>query len=293
MDIKQLEYFICVAELLNFTKAAEKLYISQTAISQQIKSLEDSLNVTLFIRNNRKVSLTPAGEAFYKKSKLIVNDVNEAINEAVKTASGYNGSLKIGFTSGHSTFIIYNLVKRFLIKYPDIDITILDDNFGNLYEDLNNKNLDLVFSVDFNLKEIRNFRFLHLNSDYLYVIMNKDHPLSQRKSLCRSDLKDEKFVFMNRKEVPLGYDKFVSNCINAGFSPNIVKHCNSLESLSLLIKLGIGITILPKFHIDDFEDDLIFIPLRNEEFKIDNVLIWNEFNSNPTVNLFLKHLESL
>lgn len=293
MDIKQLEYFICVAELLNFTKAAEKLYISQTAISQQIKSLEDSLNVKLFIRNNRKVSLTPAGEAFYKKSKLIVNDVNEAINEAVKTASGYNGSLKIGFTSGHSTFIIYNLVKRFLIKYPDIDITILDDNFGNLYEDLNNKNLDLVFSVDFNLKEIRNFRFLHLNSDYLYVIMNKDHPLSQRKSLCRSDLKDEKFVFMNRKEVPLGYDKFVSNCINAGFSPNIVKHCNSLESLSLLIKLGIGITILPKFHIDDFEDDLIFIPLRNEEFKIDNVLIWNEFNSNPTVNLFLKHLESL
>lgn len=293
MDIKQLEYFICVAELLNFTKAAEKLYISQTAISQQIKSLEDSLNVTLFIRNNRKVSLTPAGEAFYKKSKLIVNDVNEAINEAVKTASGYNGSLKIGFTSGHSTFIIYNLVKRFLIKYPDIDITILDDNFGNLYEDLNNKNLDLVFSVDFNLKEIRNFRFLHLNSDYLYVIMNKDHPLSQRKSLCRSDLKNEKFVFMNRKEVPLGYDKFVSNCINAGFSPNIVKHCNSLESLSLLIKLGIGITILPKFHIDDFEDDLIFIPLRNEEFKIDNVLIWNEFNSNPTVNLFLKHLESL
>lgn len=293
MDIKQLEYFICVAELLNFTKAAEKLYISQTAISQQIKSLEDSLNVKLFIRNNRKVSLTPAGEAFYKKSKLIVNDVNEAINEAVKTASGYNGSLKIGFTSGHSTFIIYNLVKRFLVKYPDIDITILDDNFGNLYEELNNKNLDLVFSVDFNLNEIKNFKFLHLNSDYLHVIMNKDHPLSHYKSLCRSDLKNEKFVFMDRKEVPLGYDKFVSNCIQAGFSPNIVKHCNSLESLSLLIKLGIGITILPKFHIDDFEDDLIFIPLKNEEFKIDNVLIWNEFNSNPTVDLFLKHLESL
>ena len=263
MDIKQLEYFICVAELLNFTKAAEKLYISQTAISQQIKSLEDSLNVKLFIRNNRKVSLTPAGEAFYKKSKLIVNDVNEAINEAVKTASGYNGSLKIGFTSGHSTFIIYNLVKSFLVKYPDIDITILDNNFGNLYEDLNNKNLDLVFSVDFDLKNIENFKFLHINSDYLYVIMNKEHSLAHHETLCRSDLKNEKFVFMDRKEVPLGYDKFISNCINAGFSPNIVKHCNSLESLSLLIKLGIGITILPKFHIDDFESDLIFVPLNN------------------------------
>ena len=293
MDIKQLEYFICVAELLNFTKAAEKFYISQTAISQQIKSLENSLNVKLFIRNNRKVCLTPAGESFYKKSKLIVNDLNEAISEAVKTASGYNASLKIGFTSGHSTSIIYNLIKSFLIKYPDIDITILDNNFSNLYEDLNNKNLDLVFSVNFDLKNIKNFKFLHINSDYPYVIMNKEHPLANHKTICRSDLKNEKFVFIDRKESSLGYDKFISNCINAGFSPNIVKHCNSLESLSLLIKLGIGITILPKFHINDFEDDLIFIPLANEVFKIDNVLIWNESNSNPTVDLFLKHLESL
>lgn len=293
MDIKQLEYFICIAELLNFTKAAEKFYISQTAMSQQIKCLEDSLNVKLFTRNNRKVSLTPAGQVFYKKCKSIVNDVDNAINETIKTASGYNGSLKIGFTSGHSTSIIYNLVKSFLKKYPDIDITILDSNLGNLYEDLNNKNLDLVFSLNFNLTDIKNLKFLHINSDYLYVIMNKDHPFAHYKTLCRSDLKNEKFVFMDRKEIPLGYDKFISNCITAGFSPNIVKHCNSLESLSLLIKLGIGITILPKFHISNFENDLIFIPLKNEDFKIDNVLIWNDSNLNPTVDLFLKHIESL
>lgn len=293
MDIKQLEYFICIAEVLNFTKAAEKFYISQTAMSQQIKCLEDSLNVKLFTRNNRKVSLTPAGQVFYKKCKSIVNDVDNAINETIKTASGYNGSLKIGFTSGHSTSIIYNLLKSFLKKYPDVDITILDSNLGNLYEDLNNKNLDLVFSVNFNLTDIKNFKFLHINSDYLYVIMNKDHPFAHYKTLCRSDLKNEKFVFLDRKEVPLGYDKFISNCITAGFSPNIVKHCNSLESLSLLIKLGIGITILPKFHVANFENDLIFIPLKNEEFKIDNVLIWNDSSLNPTIDLFLKHIESL
>lgn len=293
MDIKQLEYFICIAEVLNFTKAAEKFYISQTAMSQQIKCLEDSLNVKLFTRNNRKVSLTPAGQVFYKKCKSIVNDVDNAINETIKTASGYNGSLKIGFTSGHSTSIIYNLLKSFLKKYPDVDITILDSNLGNLYEDLNNKNLDLVFSVNFNLTDIKNFKFLHINSDYLYVIMNKDHPFAHYKTLCRSDLKNEKFVFLDRKEVPLGYDKFISNCITSGFSPNIVKHCNSLESLSLLIKLGIGITILPKFHVADFENDLVFIPLKNEEFKIDNVLIWNDSSLNPTIDLFLKHIESL
>lgn len=293
MDIKQLEYFTCAAELLNFTKVAEKFYISQTAISQQIKSLEDSLNVKLFIRNNRKVSLTPAGEAFYKRSKVIINDINEATHEALIIASGYNGSLKIGFTSGHSTFVVYKFLKGFLNKYPNIDINIIDDNFGNLYDDLNNKNLDLLFSVDFNLNNIENFKFLHLNSEPLYVIMNKFHPLAKSKVLNRADLKKEKFVFMYRKEVPLGYDTFVSNCMEFGFSPNIVKHCNSLESLSLLIKLGIGITILPKFHVSDFENDLRFIPLKNEMFKIDNVLIWNEGNISPTVNLFLNYLNSL
>lgn len=293
MYTKQLEYFISAAELLNFTKVAEKFYISQTAISQQIKSLEESLNVKLFIRNNRKVSLTPAGEAFYKRSKDIINDINEATHEALIIASGYNGSLKIGFTSGHSTFVVYKFLKGFLKKYPNIDISIIDDNFGNLYDNLNNKDLDLVFSVDFNLNTIKNFKFLYLNSEPLYVIMNKSHPFAKSKTLNRDDLKKEKFVFMYRKEVPLGYDTFINNCMEFGFSPNIVKHCNSLESLSLLIKLGIGITILPKFHIPDFENDLCFIPLKNEVFKIDNVLIWNDDNVNATVKLFLDYLNSL
>lgn len=290
MDFKQLKYFICIAEVLNFTKAAEKFYISQTAMSQQIKSLEDSLNIKLFTRNNRKVSLTPAGEVFYKKCKLIVRDIDNAVNEAVKTASGYTGSLKIGFTSGHSTPLIYELIKNFIKKYPNIDINILDSNLSNLYEGLNNKDLDLVFSINFNLSDSNNLKFLSLNSEYLYVIMNKTHPLAKNTLLSWSDLKNEKFIFMNRKEISLGYDKFISNCIKYGFSPNIIKHCNSLESLSLLIKLGFGISILPKFNIYNIEDDLIFIPLENEQFEINNVLIWNDSNLNPTADLFLKEL---
>ena len=106
MDIKQLEYFICAAELLNFTKAAEKFYISQTAISQQIKSLEESLNVQLFVRSNRKVMLTPAGKVFFEKAKIVVNEINDAVDAAGKANSGYNGTLKIGFTRGHNPYIM-------------------------------------------------------------------------------------------------------------------------------------------------------------------------------------------
>lgn len=291
MDIKQLEYFICAAELLNFTKAAEKFYISQTAISQQIKSLEESLNIQLFVRSNRKVMLTPAGKVFFEKAKIVVNEMNDAVNAAVKANSGYNGTLKIGFTRGHNPYIVYKLTKKFIEKYPDIDITIVDDNLGTLYNNLSAKNLDLIFSIDFNLKDLKDFECMPINSEPIYAIMNDDHPMSKLTKVHRSDLKDENFVFIKRSEVPAGYDKMISNCIKSGFSPNIVKHCNSLESLSLLIKLGIGITLFPKFQLSDLTDSLAFIPLEGEDECINHVLIWNKLNSNPAVEIFLNSIK--
>lgn len=290
MDTRQLEYFITAAELLNFTKAAEKFYISQTAISQQIKSLEDSLNVQLFIRSNRKVTLTSAGKTFLKRAKAIIHEMNDAITETLRTASGYSGSLKIGFTRGHSPYIVYKLTKKIIEKYPDIDITIVDSNLGDLYDKLSSQELDLVFSIDFNLKNIHDFESAPINSEPVYAIMNKNHPLSKLSKVYRSDLKDEKFVFIKRSEAPAGYDQMISNCIKQGFSPNIVKHCNSLESLSLLIKLGIGISLFPRFQLSDLTDSLVFIPLEGEDEYIQHVLIWNKVNTNPAVNLFLDTL---
>lgn len=291
MDIKQLEYFIAAAELSNFTKAAKKFYISQTAISQQIKSLEESLNVQLFTRSNRTVSLTPAGETFFKRAKQIINDLNNAIDETLKSNLGFNGSLKIGFTRGHNSYILYKSTQNFMNMYPDVDISIIDDNLGILYDKLNNNELDLVFSIDFNIKDLKNFQSIPIYSEPVYAIMNDNHPLANSKKLHRADLKDEKFVFLRRDEVPTGYDTMISKCIKSGFSPNIVKHCNSLESLSLLVKLGIGVTFFPKFQFSDLTDSLKFIPLDGETELINHVLIWNKSNTNPSIELFLKTIE--
>ncbi|MBE6062916.1 MAG: LysR family transcriptional regulator [Clostridium butyricum] len=291
MDIKQLEYFIAAAELLNFTKAAKKFFISQTAISQQIKSLEETLNVQLFIRSNRTVSLTPAGKTFFKRAKKIVSDLNNAIDETTKSNLGYNGSLKIGFTRGHSPHILYKSTRKFMDMYPEVDIDIVDENVGALYDKLNSNTLDLIFSIDFNLKELKNFESIPIYSEPVYAIMNANHPLANSKKLLRSDLKNEKFVFIKREEAPNGYDNMISKCIKSGFSPNIVKHCNSLESLSLLIKLGVGVTLFPKFQLSDLTDSLKFIPIESDTELINHVLIWNNTNTNPAVNLFLNMLE--
>ena len=290
MDTKQLEYFIAVAELLNFTKAAKKFYISQTAISLQIKSLEELLKVQLFIRNNRNVKLTPAGQSFYSESKLILNKINEAIDTTTKIASGHDGILKIGFIRGHSTNIIYNSLQKFRLEFPNIDISIVDANIGTLCEQLDNKSLDFIFGINFNLEQYKNFKWMLLSNDPIYAIMCNNHPLSKKLKLNRSDLKNEKLLFIDRSEAPEGFDGMITNCIQSGFSPKIVKQCNSLDSLLLMVRLGIGITIFPKFTSNDLTDNLTFIPLDGVNEYINNVLIWNIANSNPTIKLFLNYI---
>lgn len=101
MDIRQLRYFITVAEHLNFTKAANQLYVAQSAISQQIADLEDQVGVKLFIRNKRSVKLTPAGSVFLKEAIEIVEKTSGAIEKAKQTDEGIIGSLSIGFLAVH------------------------------------------------------------------------------------------------------------------------------------------------------------------------------------------------
>ena len=119
MNTKQLEYFISVAETLSFTKTAEKFYISQTAITQQIKSLEEQIQVTLFIRNKRRVELTPAGKVFLCEAKTIVKNINDAIMKTQQFANGFFGTLNIGVLIGYEKNKLQQYLKVFSKTYPD------------------------------------------------------------------------------------------------------------------------------------------------------------------------------
>lgn len=291
MDTRQLEYFLSVAELLNFTKAAEKFYISQTAISQQIKSLEESLGVQLLIRNSRKVVLTPAGETFYKEAKFIVQQMDTAIKNTIKTASGYKGKLRIGFIRGNNIPSLHSLLCKFHSQFPEIDITFTDDNIENLCEQLSNKSLDLIFSIDFNLEEYEKFSWRLLDKEPIYAIMNINHALARKIKLKRSDLKNEHFVFLNRSVSHYGFDKMISCFVKSGYSPKIVKHCSSIETILLMVELGIGITLLPKSTSIPENYNLIHIPLEGSDEYVNSVLVWHDDNINPTIDLFLKSID--
>ena len=156
MEFQQLVYFISSAEHRSFTKAAEKLFISQTAISQQILALERNLKVKLFHRTKRGVELTSAGKILYQEAKKIVELNYKAEEKMKQVALGYQGIIGIGI-SFYDVPFLPELLRTFKKKYPRIHINLNRDNLHKLNQDLENGKIDVAFTSLVGLKRLRVF----------------------------------------------------------------------------------------------------------------------------------------
>lgn len=144
--IKQIKYFQAVVRCKSFTEAAEECFISQSAISQQIRALEHELGVKLLNRENRKISLTPAGEHFYRKSLVLIADFERMCNETVRIANKDRAELRIGYLKCYSGQEFRMAVAEFSEKYPDVSVQIINGNHEELYTALREGGVDLILS---------------------------------------------------------------------------------------------------------------------------------------------------
>ena len=144
--IKQMKYFQAVVKFKSFTRAADECYISQSAISQQIQALEKELGVHLLYRKGRKFSLTPAGEFFYKKSLVLVNDFDRLCRETLNIANGDDQKISIGYLRNLNKTELIQTVAEFNGKYPEISIELVQGTHEELYELLRSDKVDMVIS---------------------------------------------------------------------------------------------------------------------------------------------------
>ena len=164
MLFRQIEYFQAIIETGNFYQAAEKCNVSQSAISQQIKKLEQELGVKLLDRHNRTFSLTPAGEHFYRKSLILISDVEQIKRETKRIAAGDHAILRIGYYKGYHSNELSEAVAEFSSKYPTVEVSIIVGSHEELYKALENDKVDLVLS-----DQRRAFSDLY-NNEILYSI---------------------------------------------------------------------------------------------------------------------------
>ena len=288
MNMRRLECFMAVAECLNFTAAAKRVFIGQSALSQQIAALEDELGTKLFDRTKHSVRMTIAGEILYTESRAIFSQIDEAIQKVRLANSGSLGSLKIGFLAMVVIPFLPQVAAAFLRRHPRIDLNLLPLYQGKIQEDLINGKLDLAFTRPHGLPD-PGFVCQTVYADTLAVAMRHDHPLASHDRINFSLLASEPFITYPKDVSPHLLDRILRLCAKAGFTPNIVKQSNRIESLLFLIEAGAGIGILnrriEKIHLNK---NVRFVDIdSDEDISNDLVLSWKSSNVNPAISFFV------
>lgn len=286
MNIHQIEYFVSAAENLNFTKAARIHFVSQTAITQQIKSLENQLNTNLFERSGPHIKLTTAGEIYLEEAKTILQQINNAKRKIELVSNGYSGNIKIGFLKGCEQLGFSTLISEFKQTYPGISFQFQRFDYSQLFSTLHNKSNDIILNMkpsDFSDDDIQ---CLDYKISSLYVVLSIDHPLAYKTSLIRTELKDETFIIINTSEALITH--IFNEFMAFHFLPKKTIYVNDVESLLLTISSHSGIAIIPEYdlHLLAGFPTLRTIPLGSKEDIITSSFFWNKENANPAIKHF-------
>lgn len=283
-----------LAKCLNFTKAAMNLYLAQPALSQQIADLEKQLGVTLFERNSRSVTLTPAGEILQNACPSILMKLEEIEKQLLRAKAGLRGSVKIGYTVVFQP-ILSRLLQEFRQLYPDIALDIYTDQLSVLKGALDSGDIDLAFTW-INHKELpqkRPLAYHVLWKEDLCLVLRKDHPFVTSDSPDYSLLENDTFIMS--EDVPnIGFRRIAFETANDIGLP--IKHqvtSKQFATIIVQVETGMGVSILPAWMKNyDFysSDNIVFIPIK--EKCLDFGVVWFEDSKNAAIPLFLDLLGS-
>jgi DNA-binding transcriptional LysR family regulator len=189
LELRQLRYFLAVAEELNFTRAAERLHLAQQAMSASIRRLEEQLGVPLFVRSTRRVELTSAGEVLVDGARAVVAAASDALERVRQVSEGRSGRLTIGFsTAAGGVPIVREIIRRFSEGAPDVDIRTVEHDFSDPSAGLADGSVQVAFI--FGPLPVEGLAALTLLEEDRLVALRPEHPLAQRDRLEADELRE-------------------------------------------------------------------------------------------------------
>jgi DNA-binding transcriptional LysR family regulator len=194
-----MEYLQAVVETGSFYEAAEKCHVSQSAISQQIKKLEDELDVMLLERHNRTFTLTPAGEHFYKKSVIINSDIKQLIRETKRIDNKDVATLRLGVYKGYHGNEFSEAIADFSEKYPSVKISVMNGSHDDLYYAMENDIIDLALN-DQRRAFSSAYNNLILSTSTTYIEVSARNPIAKLNEVSVNDLKNTPCILVINKE---------------------------------------------------------------------------------------------
>lgn len=257
MELRHLRYFVAVAEDLHFGRAAERLGIAQPPLSRQIQSLEAELGFKLFDRSRRRIELTSAGGVLLKRTREVLERLDEAVRDARRTSTGKRGRVTVGYPSSLAYTGLVGLLRAFRAEFPDVELAVRELPLAEQVVGLKNGELD----VGFLRGPLDDPELVAecMRREPLMLALPADHPLAEKKRLTLATVAREPFVFFPRARAPAFFDLLLGLCQKAGFTPQIRHEAPQADVLSL-VAAGFGISIMPSSVRESRRGDVVFRP---------------------------------
>jgi DNA-binding transcriptional LysR family regulator len=289
MELRHLRYFVAVANELSFTHAAALLRVAQSAVSAQIRSLEDTLGVALLERTSRRVELTGAGRVFLQGAKKIMADLEELSRQARRVGCVETGHLAVGFIGAQSHDWMPLVLKRFRQKYPDVEVTLAEMVPSAQLEALATHRLDVGVVGAIHGKPPRGLQIACIAEEEPMVGMPSDHPLANRTFVRLSQLKGERYILTSRENAPAYRSWLARLFLRAGIEAEVVQEVDRARTAVQYVAAGFGISIFGEHITRQPAPGVKFVPLRPSSQKLRYGIAWRKDPSEKLVNRFIAY----
>lgn len=248
MDIRQLRYFLAVAEEGQVTRAARKLNMEQPPLSRQLRMMEEELGVDLFDRSGRRMTLTPAGERLRSRAEQLLRLFGEIVTEVKELHEGITGTLSIGAVVS-CVSLLPPRIKQFRETYPGVTFKIMEGDHELLGDRLSRRAVELVVArLPFEAPDVdHGYEIFPLPSEPFEAVIPEDwlpHPAPG--GIRMRELAEWPFLTLRTDRTKAMHERIVSECRRHGFEPRIIAECSSVAVISSLLSAGLGVALLPR-----------------------------------------------
>lgn len=291
MELRHLRYFITVAEELNFSKAALRLYTAQPSLSQQIKDLEDDVGVRLLNRTKRKVELTEEGAVFLEQARLTLAQADKAVAMARQVSQAKQQLLRIGFVPVAEMKIFPYVLPNLRVQNPDLKIDLLSLNNVDQIRGIKKGELDISFTRD-------NFQSDEIESKFvlrepLIFILPKEHPLAKYERIPVQALDGIDFIIPSDEQSKMLHDAILNFAKDHGIEFNIVQKADNILFNINSIGIGLGCTILPGYIAPLTMNNTVIRPLDVELPSLDLFVSYRKNSNSTAVQKFIDLLSKV
>lgn len=289
MELRQLHYFVAVAEELHFGRAALRVNISQPPLSMQIRKLEEELNVRLFKRTSRCVELTDAGQFFLNEVRGILDNIDSATRMTKETASGSIGSLSVGFVGPAMDTFLPAAIRTFHTQNPGIILTLRESSTNEQLDSLITGRIRVGFARLYN-QEIEDISSKIVWQEPYVLALPVGHLLTKKNQIALGELKNQPMIMYPRKIQPSLYDSML-NCFElAGFKPIISQEAHTKHTTTALVAAGVGVAIVPESSKTFRSDDVVYVPIKDYLPPVEISMLWESRDDSVILQKFIDNI---